>query len=96
MKTKNALLALAATSLLALAIAGPVSAADEPAPPDGSVAGKPVAPDAGTADPGAGTADPGAASPGDANPDPGADQGAGDAGAGDAGGAPAGGNDAPD
>jgi hypothetical protein len=109
MKTKNALLALAAASLLAWGIVGPVSAADEPAAPDGSVAGKPIEPGAGAADPGAGTTDPGAGtaepggdSSGGAYPDPstdpnsGGDSAPGDAGPSDGGGAPAGGNDAPD
>jgi hypothetical protein len=81
MTTKNMLLALAATSLLAFGAAAPVYAEDPPPAGEGMKSEVPADPDS-------------SAVPADANPDPGTDQGAGsdakaDGGTSDSGGAPA-------
>jgi hypothetical protein len=81
MTTKNKLLALAATSLLAFGAAAPVYAADPAPAGEGMKSEVPADPDSTMA-------------PADAQPDPGADQGAGDSKM-DAG-AKDGGGDAPD
>jgi hypothetical protein len=65
MTTKNTLLALAATSLLAFGAAAPVYAADPAPAGEGMKSEVPADPDSGMA-------------PADAQPDPGTDQGAGD------------------
>jgi hypothetical protein len=65
MTTKNTLLALAATSLLAFGAAAPVYAADPAPAGEGMKSEVPADPDSGMA-------------PADPQPDPGTDQGAGD------------------